>query len=204
MIIIDDREPLEIKDKIENKKIERLEVGDYIIGDFLIERKSNHDFINSILSKRLWIQLSNMKHLEDYKSCLIIIENLWKPFANKKINYGDNMIFGAFRTIIQSYQIPILQFENNTDFILFLKICDKKKNKKKDFLPLPKKKTISIDDKKIMSLSYIEGISIKSSKKLLENFGSIKNISNIDESEFLKLEGIGKKLAGNIHRFFNI
>ena len=42
-------------------QITSLQVGDYIVGDIVIERKTFQDFISSMLSKRLIQQLINMQ-----------------------------------------------------------------------------------------------------------------------------------------------
>jgi len=66
MIIVDKREKnsLVISELIRRKipiEIKQLEIGDYIIGDTIIERKTKSDFISSIINKRLLEQLNNMK-----------------------------------------------------------------------------------------------------------------------------------------------
>ena len=66
MILIDSREKnsLIVSELIEKKheiKLETLQVGDYIVGDIAIERKTLNDFISSMLSKRLIEQLNNLK-----------------------------------------------------------------------------------------------------------------------------------------------
>ena len=45
--------------------------GDYVIGDVCFEAKSTHDFLASIMSKRLWTQLDNMDRC--YKTNIVII-----------------------------------------------------------------------------------------------------------------------------------
>jgi ERCC4-type nuclease len=203
MIIIDDREDKYIQSCIEEKNIIRLEAGDYIVKDLLIERKSPNDFVSSILNRRIFSQLINMKENNQYKPLLAITGNVWRGLADKRIQNGSSMIFGTFKTIVKDFEIPIIQFDNEKDFIFFLKICDKEKNKKKSYLSLPKKKAITDREKKLASLTYIDGVSVEIAKKLLSQFSTIKNISNVDKSEFLQIEGIGKKLSDNIFNFFN-
>jgi ERCC4-type nuclease len=203
MIIVDDREDKYIQSLIEEKNIARLEVGDYIVGDLLVERKSPNDFVYSILNRRIFSQLINMKENNQYKPLLAITGNVWRGLADKRIQNGSNMIFGTLKTIVKDFEIPVIQFDNEKDFVSFLKICDKEKNKEKSYLPLPKKRAITDREKKLVSLTYIDGVSIKIAKKLLSEFSSIKNISSADKNEFIKIEGLGKKLADNIFNFFN-
>ena len=200
IIIIDDREPLYISNKLPNAKIERLEIGDYIIDDMIIERKSSGDFVSSIIDGRLFRQLNNMQDLE-FKSVLAIIGNIWRPFADSRINYGSQMIFGVFKNIIKDFNTSIIQFDMENDFITFLKKCDEE-NKDKKQLCLPHRKGKTLQEQKIFALSNIEGVSIKKAELLLNNFKSIKGISDANKKELLNLDGIGKKLANNVIEFF--
>ena len=52
-------------------KIKHLKIGDYLIGNIIIERKTVGDFINSMINKRLMVQINQMKK---YEKRLIIIE----------------------------------------------------------------------------------------------------------------------------------
>jgi len=59
-ILVDNKEPKEILEALHEMKIPceyiHLEVGDYIIGKTIIERKTIKDFKNSIIDNRLWNQ----------------------------------------------------------------------------------------------------------------------------------------------------
>ena len=204
MIIIDDREDKYIRELLKSEsEVIRLEVGDYIIDDLIIERKSPTDFISSLLDKRIFRQLINMKENNQYKPLLAITGNIWRGLADRRIKNGSAMVFGSLKSIVEDFEIPIIQFDNEKDFVSFLKICDKDRKEKKYYLALPKKRAISDDDKKIVSLTYINGVSVKIAKNLFLKFKTVKNISNADISEFLEMENIGKKLASNIKNFFN-
>ena len=48
-----------------------LEIGDYVYDDVCFEAKSAHDFISSVMSKRMWTQLDNMDR--HYQTNVVII-----------------------------------------------------------------------------------------------------------------------------------
>ena len=50
-------EALKMKVPYEKKWIE---IGDYVYDDVCFEAKSAHDFLASVMNKRLWTQLDNM------------------------------------------------------------------------------------------------------------------------------------------------
>ena len=200
MIICDDREPENIRNELDCT-IKRLDVGDYIIGDLLIERKTPLDFFGSLFDKRLWAQLQNLKDAKGYIPLLIIEGNIWRGLADRSINGGSNTLFGTFKTIIKSFRIPILQFDDSNDFKSFLRICDREKGKSS--IPLPVKKGKTLKEQRIFALSHIKGVSYKTAKSLLDKFGSIKKLSNIKEEDIVLINGIGTKLSKNIIEFLN-
>ena len=166
----------------------------------IIERKSSGDFISSIIDGRLFRQLNNMQDLE-FKPVLAIIGNIWRPFADSKMNYGSQMVFGVFKSIIMDFNTPIIQFDGENDFISFLKKCNEE-NKDKKQLRLPHRKGKTLQEQKVFALSNIEGVSIKKAELLLSSFGSIKKISEANKKDLLNIDGIGKKLTSNVIEFF--
>ena len=86
-IVIDFREknslvPFELISMGARVTFKQLEVGDYIIGKTVIERKTFSDLISSIIDKRIFSQSINLTKAEER---LIIIEGP-QQIANKKIN----------------------------------------------------------------------------------------------------------------------
>lgn len=204
MITIDDREPDSIINKIKNKKVERLEVGDYIINNLLIERKVPHDFLqypsSSFKKNRFWRQLERMKNLEGYQSCIIIVSRDRKSsldYLSKKRKRRNAKII-MFEIIIRSYHIPIIQLKDIDELVRFLEKCDEYSNIS---LPIPREKNKT--DKKFESLTLIDGVNLDISKRLLDHFLTIKNIALADKKELKKVEGIGLKMADNIISFFS-
>ena len=78
-IIIDSRETSDLTHEVEEKakklniitEKKWLEVGDYIFGNVCFEAKSTHDFLSSVISKRLWTQLDNMDRCFDVNVVII-------------------------------------------------------------------------------------------------------------------------------------
>ena len=78
-LIIDSRETSGLTKEVESKAAKLnlitekkwLEVGDYVFGDVCFEAKSTHDFLSSVINKRLWTQLDNMDRC--YKTNVVII-----------------------------------------------------------------------------------------------------------------------------------
>ena len=106
-------------------KIECLElkVGDYIVNNVAIERKTISDFISSMINKRLVRQL---EELQQYENKLLIIEGyeeqeLYSEKAHR-INGGvhPNAVRGFILTILLRYKIPIIFSKNYADTAKFI------------------------------------------------------------------------------------
>ena len=95
--------------------------------------------------------------------------------------------------------------QDEDEFISYIVNLDKKIHEKgKSERPAPHlRKAKSIKMRKENALTAIEGVSIGKAKKLLECFGSIRNIANANPKELEMVDGVGKKLAEKIRETLN-
>ena len=163
--------------------IQKLEVGDYIINDIIIERKTMNDFVSSMLNKRLRTQLDNLKRNE---KPLLIIEN----FDIDQSGISPNCVRGFIMSILLNYNIPVIFTRDSKDTADYLYLLAKKKERGCESLRL-KRRAMNKKELARYILEGFPGIGPKTAKKLLKKFSSIKNIINAPEEE-LKKE-IGKK-----------
>ena len=180
----------------------QLPVGDYIVSSRIgIERKDVNDFLNSLLNGHLFNQV---KRLRDAFSRPILIIEGDGLFTKRNINH--NAIFGCLVSIMVDYGIPIINTKDEVDTADLLIVMAKREQNK------DQNKSVALrGDKNMMNMLeqqqfIIEGfpqISSVIAKRLLEHFGSIRAISNADEEELQQVQGVGKKIAEDIHRVIN-
>jgi len=201
-MIIDSREPDYIKNKLTKfGNVETLEVGDYIVHNKIIERKTANDLISSIMDKRIWEQLSNMKYNKEFDPILIITGNIWKALSETRIRNKSNFYYGAMYGITK-YNIPILYFYDDDEFIEFIKYVDKKTDAMVDIPDtLPIKKNRDINMLMRSSLCCVPSISAKKASLLLDNFKTLRNISNANVEELSKV--LGDKSSNEVYNFYN-
>ncbi len=189
LIIADNREKnsLVISELIAlNNKLElkQLEVADYIIGNIAIERKTIADLISSMLSKRLFKQLENLKQ---YENSLLIVEN-YSDLNLKDTNLSENALRGLLLSISLDFKIPIIFTKDEKDTAIFLSILAKKK---KTELSLRSKIPLSLQQQLQFILEGFPNIGPKTARKLLEKYKTIKNIINTKDEEIKSF--LGKK-----------
>lgn len=184
-IIIDKREnqSLITANLIEQKaniSHEILEIGDYLINDTIIERKTYQDFTSSITDKRLFAQVSEMKK---YPIRYLIIEGFDFTYKSR---LHQNAIRGAILSITK--HIPIIYTENEADTSKFLiQIAKRQEKEPQEFATRPTRSTLSQEKQKQFILEGFPEIGPTAAKNLLEEFNSLKEIFNASEKILNKI-----------------
>lgn len=157
-----------------NLEIKHLQVGDYIISDIIIERKTISDLYSSLISKRLHKQINDLKST---KTPLILIEG-------KNNNIIENKIYkGLILSIITKHKIPIIFTENETDTADYLITLANKQQKTNTLQTFHSKIPKTISEQKKYILESFPYIGPKSAQQLLNQFKSLKKIFNANEKQ---------------------
>lgn len=199
IIFIDYREePNRITEIISNMganvKTIPLKVGDYICSDRVcIERKTQEDFINSIIDGRLFKQLEELK--TNFNKPIIIVEG-----NNFRQSMNENAIKAAIASIIVNYEIPIIMTKDEEDTAKTIYWISKKEQIESERPTGIRGEKKPKEIKKLQEhiISGFPGISAVLSKRILKEFGSIKNFMNATEEEMMRVKGVGKPLAERV------
>jgi len=170
-------------------EFQQLPIGDYIVKDVVIERKSVSDFISSMMNHHLVKQL---EELQQYENRLLIIEGISEEeLYNEEVDgVNSNSIRGFLLSIVLKWKMPLIFSKNSEDTAKFISVLAKKKETAE--MPLNVSKRI-LNKKQQMQfvLEAFSGIGPKNAKKLLEKHKTLKNIFNLSVEQ---IEGdIGKK-----------
>ncbi|MBI2045416.1 hypothetical protein HYT23_05130 [Candidatus Pacearchaeota archaeon] len=170
-------------------EIKELKVADYLVKDVAIERKTVSDFISSMINKRL---LRQLEELQQYNKKILIIEGADKEelYSDNSEGINANAVRGFLLSITLRHNIPIIFTKNSEDTAKFLLVIAKKKEYSEIGLNA-KKKSLNKKEQMQLILEGFQGIGPKNSKKLLEKFGSLKNIIDASQEELKSC--IGKK-----------
>jgi len=170
-------------------EVKTLAVADFIINNVAIERKTISDFISSVINKRIFRQLEEIKQ---YPNPLIIVEGIDEQelYDDRNEGVSANAIRGMILSIILKYKVPIIFTKDAKDTASFIYILAKKPQKK-EFSLNPKKRTKNVEEQKQYILEGFPGIGPATAKKLLQKFKTIKNIINASQEELKKT--LGKK-----------
>lgn len=148
----------------------KLEVGDYVAGRFVFERKSVNDFINSIIDGRLFDQAMRLRGV-DLKPAIVVEGDLWRELKHRKIS--PNAVLGA-QLVLHSMDIGVVYTEDKTQTGVLLCLAAKRETKGGIKTPSVKKKT-DIKTLQIALLASLPGIGPRRAEELLKKYGTPLN-----------------------------
>ncbi len=206
-IIIDHRESRSnvirfLSQKDVEIETQQLDVGDYIISSRIgVERKQVDDFLNSLLEGKLFMQMRKLRSA--YSRPILIVEG--EGLLTKR-NISHNAIFGSFVSIIVDFGIPILTTGSARETADFLQVMAKREQKEggKAVAIRGEKWSMSPTEQQQFIVEGLPNISAVLAQRLLQHFGSIRAIANASEEELCNVFGIGKNIAAEIVKVFNI
>jgi len=177
--------------------IETLKTGDYILNDeVIVERKSRDDFITTLIQRRLFNQLTNLKKTK-YHHILLIEGN---PY-NTSHNIEREAIKGALLSISVAWQIPIIYSTNTYDSAHQLIMASKQNLKEIFMFHRPGYKPKSVKRRALFFLQGIPCVGPNTARALLTKFGTLEKIFKAPEKSLLKIDGLGKVKVKKIREF---
>lgn len=168
-------------------EFKELKIGDYVVKDVIIERKTVSDFISSMINQRL---LKQIEEIKQYENKLIIIEGISEKelYQDEDYNVNPNAIRGFLLSIALKHKIPLIFSKNPEDTAKFISVLYKKREKEINLNA--KKKTLNKKEQLQFIIEGFPGVGPKKAKALLEKFGSIQNIILAPTEELEKILGI--------------
>lgn len=170
-------------------EFQELKVGDYIVNNVAIERKTVSDFLSSMLNKRI---LRQLEELQQYEKRLLIIEGIEeKELYSEQRSDGinPNSVRGFLLSISLKHKTSILFSKDSEDTAKFIKLIAEKKEVESSLNVT--KKSLNSSEQMQFILEGFPGIGPKTAKKLLLEFKTLKRIFNCPIEELEK--SIGKK-----------
>jgi len=161
-------------------------IGDIIIGDLCIERKTYQDFLNSVYDGRIWEQLNN---LSQYSRSLILVHN----YKKRMIKREKRVLRSVAVTILMKYpRTNLIMLPFDFEVVLFIRDIYRSmiRNKKslKPSVKYKKEREISVIQEDVLCAIPLVGRSL--ARRILLGCG---NILAISQEKLEQIKGIGKK-----------
>lgn len=203
-IIADDREDkkvLRLLSENANVKINRLEIGDYILSNRIgVERKSSNDFIESLIQGRLFHQLLSLSNTFEIPILIVEGEDIYSIR-----NIDEKAIRGAIISTMIDFRTRVIFTKNPEETSNLLIEISTREQKEKERIPAIRgeKRIMSLKEKQIFIVEGLPDISSVLSRRLLEKFGSILGVFNANENELKQVEGVGEIKAKKIREIID-
>lgn len=220
-LVIDTREKDEdliqkTKDLCEDKDIDvvedALDSGDYVYygpeATAAIEYKEISDAMNSCLNDRIYKQCNRLAEGDDYDRAFVYIVGKVEELRlhGRNIGYGQayGQIKGMMPEVIGTMNIPVMWFQNSNEFVDIgirsaIRAGDAGLEDNEKVLISP---GVSSDSQQAVLMS-IGRIGKSTAQDILEEFGSIRDVSEAEYWEIKDVSGVGSTTARQIYNTFN-
>lgn len=177
-----------------------LEVGDYIVPGFAVERKEIRDFLRSLYSRRIFDQAYRLNEI--YENPVLVVEGDIAPVMGRKIK--PRAYWGALSALTFDYGLKVFFTTDKTQTANLIYTL-RKKRPLKLVGPVVKKKP-KVEDTERMQLqmvSHLPGIGIKLADRLLGEFETVRKVFAASMAELSVVKGVGKVTAYRISRLLD-
>ncbi len=200
-IIVDERErpsgvPDELRSLGASIEFRVLDVADYVVGSYAVERKSVRDFVSSLYSGRLFDQAHRMG--EAYGTSMLVVEgDLWEELRRVR---NSRSLWGALISSVLDFGLNMFFTPDGKQTAQFLFTLGKGGRHTKGSgggPPIVVRKPRSQDLKRLQLsvLSSLPGIGPQMAGQLLRYFGSLRKVFSASMTEIAVGAGLGRSRA---------
>ncbi len=190
--------PALLRNRFARVQMAQLAAGDYMINDeIVIERKTKEDFVQSLLDGRLFAQCARLRKTGLVP--LFIVEG--NPYKTAH-HIAPAAIKGALLSINLSWQIPVIKSSGKEDTANIIVMAAKQELNALYFVHKSGRKPKKRQNQQHYFLQGLPGVGPTLAHKLLGHFNTIEKIIRADTATLSEIEGIGKKKAERLFRFF--
>jgi DNA excision repair protein ERCC-4 len=177
-----------------------LDVADYVVGSYAIERKTVRDFISSLYSGRLFEQAQRIGMA--YQKFILIVEGDEQEALSEMKN--PNAYWGALLSLTLDFDFKPFFTQNQRETADLLCLLAKRRARGNERPLLVRKPRMGeIRDWQLGVLESLPSIGPKLAEKLLNAFGSVRSVVLASRMELAVKGGIGEERARKIRELID-
>jgi DNA excision repair protein ERCC-4 len=183
-----------------------LDVGDYLTGEYAVERKSVRDFIGSVFDGRVFDQAYRLG--KSYENVLLIVEGDIRERLEKLKN--PRWFWGGVASALLDYEMKCFftpDTKQTAQLIHTLAQRAEKQRKKGERgappLIVRKPRSGELDRVQVSIVSALPGVGPKVAEQLLLHFGTIRRIFEASTTEMAVGAGIGRSRALGLRKMLD-
>jgi DNA excision repair protein ERCC-4 len=174
-----------------------LDVGDYVVGEYIVERKTIRDFLASLYGGRMFEQARRIS--QAYSNYLLIVEgDLQEVLADLR---NPRVFWGTLLTLGLNFDFKVfftLDREQTADLLYVLARKAHRKGTAIRPLLVRKPRLATVRDRQLSILESLPTIGPKLAERLLQSFGSVRHVFTASSTELAVRGGLGRARAKKI------
>ncbi len=178
-----------------------LEVGDYLLLGYAVERKERDDFVRSLYSGRIFDQAYRLR--EVYENPVLIVEGDICELLDEKIR--PRAYWGALAALTFEYGLKIFFTPNAHETAnLIYTLAMERHVKAKGPIVRKKPKMENLEKMQLLQVSTLPGIGPKLADRMLKHFNTVRKVFAASVAELSTVKGVGRVKANRIVRLLDI
>jgi ERCC4-type nuclease len=174
-----------------------LDIGDYVIGEYVVERKAVRDFLSSLYAGRLFEQAQRIS--QAYGNYLLIVEgDIQEVLADLR---NPRAFWGALIALAFDMEFKLFFTLDQEQTAEFLNVFARRARRRRGMIrPLLVKKPrlATVRDRQLSILESLPTIGPKLGERLLRSFGSVRPAFTASLTELAVKGGVGWARAKKI------
>jgi DNA excision repair protein ERCC-4 len=199
-VIVDERErPSGVPDELRSLgatiEYRVLDVADYVVGAYAVERKSVRDFVSSLYSGRLFDQAHRLG--EAYRTSMLVVEgDFWEELKRVR---NPRSLWGALISSVLDFGLNVFFTPDGRQTAQFLFTLGKGGRHTRSSGGPPvivrKPRNQQLNRIQLSVLSSLPGIGPRMAGQLLGYFGSLRNVFSASMTDIAVGAGLGRSRA---------
>lgn len=181
-------------------EMRELKIGDYVMGNVAVERKTIGDYFASIKDKRLGSQLYQLSSAYDL-SYIIVEGDMYRGLLKSRIHpyaFWSSYVGDSLKRSLDGKQGQVITLNTFTHFetALCIKFIRKKLKSGETRMLLPPKISYKRSDIQLSVLSSIPGIGPDRAKNILKDNETLRNV--FTSTDLTGTKGIGDRINSDL------
>jgi len=177
-----------------------LDVADYVVREYAIERKSSRDFVSSLFSGRLFDQANRLT--QAYETPLLVIEGDME--AQTRDMRNPRSVWGGLMSVVLDYKLACFFTKDHLQTAEFIWILGNRDRKgRSDPLIIKRRKPSDLRKAQISICEALPTVGPQIAERLLARFGSLRGTFSASMSEMAIGAGVGRSRALTITKILD-
>ena len=175
--------------------VKDLEAADIIVSNRVaVAFRTVDQFIDGISDGSVMAALAKLKH--EYLHPILIVQGEPEGEGNQASN---SAVYDALGALLSEYHMPVLSTGDADETASAVQSLFRQESARQSKERKGVQTTLDASSRQMFMVQGLPNVSATLAQRLLEEFGSVKGITDANVEELMKVDGIGRVIAEGIH-----